>query len=477
MSEPGDEGEQTLINVAVVGHTNSGKTSLIRTLLRDDRFGDIDDAAGTTRSVEKSAVFADDVEVLNLFDTPGFEDSSALLQELEALAKTVDTRLPVDLLQAFIQKEKSFPDFEQEIKVLRQAIDSDVLLYVIDVREPLLGKYKDEIEILSTAGKPILPVFNFIEGNKESLIRWREQMAAFNLHAALEFDSVVFEFEAEKRLYQKLQSLLESHYQTLQNLINYRQAVWENLKHAAANRIFLLLTEVACYRREVSNKAITNGAEKNNFTNVDMTNDITIMQNFVRQAEQSALNDLLTIFSFTQLDVELKQLAVVDGRWELDIFSPRLLKDFGLNIGASAISGAAVGAGVDLMVGGLSLGAASILGAALGAGWATVRNYQQELMAAWRGHKWLCVDDNTVSVLYLRQRKLLHALTRRGHATQNKLQLFGESEHALPKQWTKLMKTFRQNPQWQKNVSTSSEYASSDYENARQLVMEWLLKQ
>ncbi|MGB5680119.1 MAG: GTPase domain-containing protein, partial [Gammaproteobacteria bacterium] len=174
------------IKVAVVGHTNAGKTSLIRTLLRDDRFGKIDDAAGTTRYVEKSAIFSGDDEVLNLFDTPGFEDSSALLQALEDLSETLQARLPADVLRAFIAQADDFPDFVQETKVLRQSINSDVLLYVIDVREPFLGKYRDEVEILSKAGKPILPVFNFIAGNRAALKRWREQMAQFNLHAALE---------------------------------------------------------------------------------------------------------------------------------------------------------------------------------------------------------------------------------------------------------------------------------------------------
>ena len=213
------ESRFSAINIAVVGHTNAGKTSLIRTLLRDDQFGNIDETAGTTRYVEKSVVFAGEDAVLNLYDTPGFEDSSALLQALEEQSKTFEAqsraaqspaaRLPVELLRAFIAQADQFPDFEQEIKVLRQSINSDVLLYIIDVREPLLGKYRDEIDILSKAGKPILPVFNFIAGNSEALMRWREQMAQFNLHAALEFDTVAFDFEAEKRLYQKLQSLLE----------------------------------------------------------------------------------------------------------------------------------------------------------------------------------------------------------------------------------------------------------------------------
>ena len=226
------------INIAVVGHTNTGKTSLIRTLTRDDGFGNIDESAGTTRYVEKSTIVAGDVAVINLFDTPGFEDSSALLLSLEELSKTLEARLPADLLRAFIAQADEFPEFEQEIKVLRQSINSDVLLYIIAVREPLLGKYRDEVEILSMAGKPIVPVFNFIAGNTEALTRWREQMTQFNLHAALNFDTVAFDFEAEKRLYQKLQSQLEARYDELQSLIDYRQEVRKNLNHAAARRIF-----------------------------------------------------------------------------------------------------------------------------------------------------------------------------------------------------------------------------------------------
>lgn len=447
------------INVAVVGHTNTGKTSLIRTLLRDDRFGEINDTAGTTRYVEKSIVFAGEDAVLNLYDTPGFEDSSALLQTLDKLSGKVETRTPSELLQTFVAQSDQYPDFVQETKVLRQSMQSDVLLYVIDVREPLLGKYRDEVEILSKAGKPILPVFNFIAGNRDALMRWREQMVQFNLHAALEFDTVAFDFEAEKRLYQKLQSLIERRYEALQALIDYRQKVWKNLLNAAARRIFRLLAGIACYRHEIAKaKDIP---EK----------DILSIQDFVRDAEQTALRDLLAIFAFTKVDVELKQLPVRDGRWELDIFSPQVLKDFGLGTGATALKGAAAGAGIDLVVGGLSLGAAAALGALLGAGWATLQRYRQELTALWRGHKWLCVDDNTVSLLYLRQRDLLHTLTRRGHASQNPLQLSDNEPNTLPRQWQKAVKTMRRHPEWRQASSTDS-----DYLKLQSQITDWLLE-
>ena len=453
---------QKVVRVAVVGHTNTGKTSLVRTLLRDESFGKIEDAAGTTRHVEKTAIFAGDNEALTLFDTPGFEDSSALLQALEELEKAHKAGSPSLLLREFIEKADQFPEFDQEIKVLRQSLNCDVLLYIIDVREPLLGKYRDEVEILSKAGKPIIPVFNFIAGKGVALARWRDQMSQFNLHAALEFDTVAFEFEAEKRLYQKLQSLLETHYETLQALIDYRQQVWQKLNQAAAQRIFQLVTAVACYRQEVPDDGNVSSAK------------VDAMHAFVRKAEQLTVKDLLKIFAFSQVDIDLQHIAVHDGVWELDIFAPGALKEFGLSAGAAALKGAAAGAGVDLMVGGLSLGAGAALGGVLGAGWATARRYKQELKAALRGNKWLCVGDDTISLLYLRQRELLHTLTQRGHAAQDKLQISGDKQYTLPKRWPKVINVLRQHPAWERGAATGTA-ADAEYQSLQSEVVGWLL--
>lgn len=438
--------EESPVRLAIVGHTNTGKTSLIRTLLRDENFGEINDEAGTTRYVEKTSIYAEDREVLTLFDTPGFEDSSALLGLLEQIGSSIDVHTPMDVLHHFLQQSEQHPDFIQEAKVIRQAIHSDVLLYIIDVREPLLGKYRDEVEILNKTGKPILPVFNFIAGNNDGLERWRAQMARYNLHAALEFDSVAFSFEAEKRLYQKLQSLLESRYESLQSLIDYRQTVWQKLTHAAVKRILKMLIEVVSYRMEVD---ATRGAA---------AEEIATMQDYVRNVESKALSDMLKIFAFTQVDVDLQQLPVKDGEWTLDIFSPHALKEFGQTAGASALKGATAGAGIDLMVGGMSLGAAAALGAILGAGFSTVKRYQRELKAAFSGNKWLGVNDETINVLYLRQRDLLHTLTHRGHAAQGKLQLGKNTLYRLPKGWSGFVDTIRHHPEWMKGDETDPDY-------------------
>jgi len=427
-----------LLNIAVVGHTNTGKTSLIRTMLRSADFGEIEDAAGTTRHVEQATISAGDVPILNLHDTPGLEDTHALHGYLKYAGANARPTSPVKILEEFVANVSVHDALEQEAKVIRQVLRSDVLLYIIDVREPLLEKYRIELEILTRSAKPIIPVFNFVAGHEQELLRWRERLATYNIHATLEFDTVAFTFEAEKRLYQKIQTLVEKHYDSLQLLIDYRAKVWKQLCLSGAKRIVELIVSVACYR-ESKNPNSHQIAES---LNEDRIRD------FVRKAEQKCLNDLLAIFNFSEKDVAIQNIPVSDGHWELDIFAPGILKAYGLDIGSAAAKGAAAGAGIDLMVGGLSLGAASALGALAGAGWSTFRRYGDEIKAKLQGAKWLCVDDNTLQVLYLRQKQLLEKLMHRGHAAYDAVKVDTPEKIQLPVDWAKLVSTLRQNPAW-----------------------------
>ena len=71
------------LKLAVVGHTNTGKTSLLRTLTRDVDFGDVSARPATTRHVEGTSILLDGRKVMELYDTPGLEDSIGLLDHLD----------------------------------------------------------------------------------------------------------------------------------------------------------------------------------------------------------------------------------------------------------------------------------------------------------------------------------------------------------------------------------------------------------
>ncbi len=428
--------DQPVINVAVVGHTNTGKTSLIRTLLRSKKFGDIANSSGTTRHVESTTLLADGKPVLSLFDTPGLEDAAALLDLLDGAG--ADNNLAS--VTQFLQSLNEHIEFEQEAKVLRQGLNSDALLYVIDVRAPLLEKYKNEINILSRLGKPIIPVFNFIVDQEQQLQRWRDLMITFNLHAALEFDTVAFDFEAEKRLYQKLQSVMEARYDQVQTLIDSRQNDWALLSESAVHRAAQLVVDAVVLRvvadergHEILN---SEGRDSRQRANKEL-------QASIRKLESKCLKDLLKLFSFSDDDISVMQLPVHEGEWQLDLFSLDTIKMFGLDARSSALKGAAAGAGVDLMVGGLSLGAATALGAALGAGFSTAKRYGKDIKARFRGDDIVCADDTTIELLYLRQQDLLYRLMHRGHAAQGGVSVDDKGLQKLPENWKEILAGLR----------------------------------
>ncbi|TQV86050.1 DUF3482 domain-containing protein [Exilibacterium tricleocarpae] len=423
--------------LAIVGHTNTGKTSLIRTLLRSSHFGQVADAAGTTRHVETATVMAEAAAVLQLFDTPGLEDSIALLQVLQALRADDGAAMPTgrDRLAQFLRHSGEHVEFDQEIKVLRQALASDVLLYVVDVREPVLGKYRDEIAVLSMVARPIIPVLNFIRAEGANLDRWRGAMADFNLHALVEFDTVAFDFEAEKRLYQKLQSVVECRYDAIQRLIDYRQRRWLSLRQAAVQQVAELIVDIASYRRPQPRDGDRRAAQAD-------------MQTQVRAAERRCLATVLAIFEFTDQDLEHHPLPVANGSWNRDLFEAATLKEFGMDAGSAAAKGAVVGAGIDLLVAGLSLGTASAAGALIGATWSGARRFGGDLLAKFKGQRWYCVDDATVTLVLLRQLRLLATLSHRGHAAQEKIVVPLTVASALPDDWSQRLNTLRNHPQW-----------------------------
>lgn len=144
------------ITLSLISHTNVGKTTLARTLLRRD-VGVVDDAAHVTTVNEAYlAIETEDAE-LRLWDTPGFGDSHRLLKRLKRekspviwfISQTWDRIVDRPLWCS-----------QQALKNVRD--DADVILYLINASEPpeAAGYVKAEMEILSWIQKPVLVLLN-----------------------------------------------------------------------------------------------------------------------------------------------------------------------------------------------------------------------------------------------------------------------------------------------------------------------------
>src|SRR5690606_2751169 len=68
------------LDLALIGHTNTGKTSVLRSLLRDRNVGEVADEAGTTRTSTRYEMTVAGRVAAYLWDTPGLEDAGPLLR-------------------------------------------------------------------------------------------------------------------------------------------------------------------------------------------------------------------------------------------------------------------------------------------------------------------------------------------------------------------------------------------------------------
>lgn len=408
-----------VLRIAVVGHTNTGKTSLLRTLTRDIKFGQVSMQPSTTRHVEAARLLVDGKVALELFDTPGMEDSVALLEFLEQI--TAGTRLDGPArIEKFLQTEQAADRFEQEAKVLKQMLQSDAAFYVVDARDPVLAKHRDELVVLGSCGVPLLPLLNFVSDPAANEAIWRDALARTGLHAVICFDTVAPQRDGEKLLYEKLATVLDAHRNTLRRLIaSHERDALQRHKAALTNLAELLIDVAAC---QVSTDIEPASA---------LVEAVTDLNRRVREHEQACVNTVLTLYSFLPDDLKADQLPLTDGHWQDDLFDPETLQIMGIKLGSGAAAGAAAGFGLDLMVGGMSLGAATAIGALAGGGWQTLRHYGKRILSTVSGQRTLRVDDAIIRLLAMRQLQLIHALENRGHAAVEPVEFGNDRQQTL----------------------------------------------
>ncbi len=392
--------------IAVVGHTNAGKTSLMRTLTRQRDFGEISTHPATTRHVELAELAVAGQPALRLFDTPGFEDSSGLLARIEQM-KASSGEDWVETLRDFAADKSLHTGFSQEAKALNQMLASDVLLYVVDARDPVRAKHRDELELLGRCARPVLPVLNFIATGPTHEAEWREQLARVNMHAIVLFDTVVYREADELALYGKIATLADSLAASLGRLTDQLLGARASLRRSSALLIAELLVDVAAARR--SYPAGDGAAE---------AEAAAALRDTVRAREQSAVAELLRLHRFDGLDYGPSELPFAHGAWQQDLFDPEVLEQFGFNTTKALAAGATVGLVIDLMTGGLTLGAAALTGAGIGFAVDSAGRYGRRIVAAVRGHAALTVDETTLKALLARAVALTIALLGRGHAAQ-----------------------------------------------------------
>jgi GTPase Era involved in 16S rRNA processing len=186
MSDP------STLTISLISHTNVGKTTLARTLLRRD-VGETLDRPHVTDISEAHVMVATQGRRLLLWDTPGFGDTARLLRRL----KQSDQPIRWVITQLWDRyTNRPLWCSQQAVKNVRE--EADIVLYLVDAsQKPEEMPYVEmEMEILSWIGKPVLLLLNQIGAPREpgeeaaDEARWRDHLRRFEVvKAALSLDA------------------------------------------------------------------------------------------------------------------------------------------------------------------------------------------------------------------------------------------------------------------------------------------------
>jgi GTPase SAR1 family protein len=370
MSEPVNR-----INISLLSHTNVGKTTLARTLLRQD-IGEVSDRPHVTEVAESHVLIESPAgDSLILWDTPGFGDSTRVLKRLKQGEKPLGWFL-THVWDRFA--DRPFWCSQQAMHNAREI--SDVVLYVVNAGEqPSSAGYIDaELSILGWIGKPVILLLNQLGPPRDSaqtqtdVSQWQAHIEQFK------WVEMVLPFDAFARCWVQEGTLL-AHVQRL--LSGERQLAFERLRESWRERNLAVFRESM---QALSDQLATAAADAEPLEELDMQGKARAWLGAVTTGSQQS--DVKLERAQTELASRLDkgiraaterlvQLHGLTGKATDEVLR-RMGGEFAIDRPADAdkasvlgglLSGALGGLAADLGAGGLTFGAGALIGGVLGA--------------------------------------------------------------------------------------------------------------
>jgi len=320
--------------------------------------------------------------------------------------------------------------------VLELTLRCDGLLYVIDVREPVLEKYKDELAVLAASARPIIAVLNFVAADDARESEWRDALARVTLHTVVAFDARVRSFETELQLYRKIASQLNDFEPVIEAWIAHRQAEEDHCRDAARETIATLLVDAAAAQRAI--KPADRFAPDPS---------LEALREAIRAREQVCSETLLGLYAFADEDYEDQDWPLASGYWPDAVFNADAVLRYTSQAALYAGVGVALGGLASLISAPIGTQTGLLLGLLVGTGVGAASAFGPPLWRRSYGQQPVCVSDETLERLTARQLHLISALNHRGHANTETLAgaqsaLFENPERVA------LLREARRHPEW-----------------------------
>jgi GTPase Era involved in 16S rRNA processing len=340
--------------LAIMGHPNAGKSSVVATLTENDRIA-IDRRAGTTTTSSEYPVIIDGRTVMVFIDTPGFQNPSEILEWFQAHPEQRD------LAAAFLNVHGNDPLFNHDCALLRPVADGASIIFVVDGSKRIKEKDRTEMELLRLTGRPRMAILNNLTNVTRHMPAWQDELnksfnsvREFNAHRATYAERIAL-LNALKSIDQRWEAMLDE-------TVRAFERDWARRVEQSAATITQLLRDALGYKatRLVKVGDLNSEAERK----AVQQQLAEAFQNGLRKLEKQAQQQIRTHFRHKVWDLPPASLL---GK---DLFSDEVGQALGLTQPQLALAGAAAGAAtggvIDLGVGGLSLGTAALIGGVVG---------------------------------------------------------------------------------------------------------------
>jgi hypothetical protein len=176
------------VSLSLVSHTNTGKTTLARTLLGAD-VGEVRDAPHVTEFADAHELIRSEAgDVLRLWDTPGFGDSARLAKRLRGSKNPVGW-----FLSEVWDRWRDRPFWASQQALRHVQAECDVVLYLVNAAESpaAAGYVAAEMELLAWLNKPVLVLLNQLgeprsaQAEETDVNTWRQHLRPWTLVQAV----------------------------------------------------------------------------------------------------------------------------------------------------------------------------------------------------------------------------------------------------------------------------------------------------
>ena len=360
----------TTVTLSLISHTNVGKTTLARTLLRRE-IGEVRDQPHVTTIAEAHVLIETEDARLLLWDTPGFGDTPRLMTRLRREGDPIGW-----LLHQAWDRVLNRPLWCSQEAVRNIRNEADVVLYLVNATEDpeAAGYLPHELELLSWMERPVLVLLNQVGvgDSGRTLERWRRHLASTPVvREVLSLDAFSRAWVEESVVLERVAGLLEGDKRAAMDRL---LRAWNdrnlNVFDASIEAIAAYLAGLAVEREPIGGPPDAGASWV-----TERLADLRALSRVDRERAMGALFDRVQAATRRLMDrlIELHQLsgasqAQVERRLEDAVIQGHeAINPTTGAIAGGALTGLLTGLGADVLAGGLSLGGGAIVGAMLGA--------------------------------------------------------------------------------------------------------------